>query len=103
MGRIACFLTGVIVGGILVFASLNYHLVRANDGFHTIPKLTAELSDSYVDIRTFGLAEWQDHRQLAMAIVRADKAYLLGEGVSESIRNAVEDAFSGLGQPARRR
>jgi len=33
------FLIGAIVGGGLMFCSLTYHLLRADDGFHLVVKL----------------------------------------------------------------
>ena len=47
-GRFGSFLTGVIVGGILVFGSQRYHVLRAEDGIHFVPKMTASPG-----IRTF--------------------------------------------------
>ena len=54
MGRLSTFVFGGIIGAVLVFGSLKYHLVRAPDGLHLIPKLESNLSETYVDVRQFG-------------------------------------------------
>lgn len=60
-----------------MFTSLKFHVVRAEDGFHLIPKMTSDFSEVYVDIRQFDLQDWDNHRSLAVAIVQAEKGYLL--------------------------
>ena len=93
MGRLGSFLVGLLVGGALVYCSLKYHIVRAGDGIHWIPKLSAEFSQTYVDIRAFGREDWAQHQTLAIAITRADKSYLLQDAAVEGLRSAVEDVF----------
>jgi len=97
MGRLPSFVAGLIVGGALAVGSLKFHVVRAYDGFHLVPKLTAQFSDAYIDIRSFGVSDWDEHPLLAMAIVRADKAYLMNNAASQSLRNAMDGFFETLG------
>ena len=51
------FLTGVIVGGIAVFASLSYHFIRTNDGVELVPKQSPVFTQTYVDARNFTPAQ----------------------------------------------
>jgi len=44
MRGIMTFLFGVAVGAGGMFASHTYHLVRAEDGFHIVPKLTPQFA-----------------------------------------------------------
>ncbi len=53
MARLGSFLVGIAVGGAAVFTGLKYHVVRANDGVHLVPKLQAQFDEAYVDIRKF--------------------------------------------------
>jgi hypothetical protein len=94
MGRLGTFLLGFLLGGATVFTSLHYHLIRATDGFHLVPKVQSTFAESYVDIRGFGYDDWMEHRALALAIVQADKGHLI-EGIGTQL---FEDALSGLGK-----
>jgi len=90
MGR---FLIGFVLGGVLVYVSLHYHVVRARDGVHLVAKATSTFSQTYVDIRTFGVSDWADNAELAIAIQNAGKGDLLREQAVEAIGNAVQDVF----------
>jgi hypothetical protein len=102
MRTLSTFVFGMIVGAGLLFAGLRYHVVRAQDGFHLIPKSSARLTEPYIDIRKFSVADWDAHRALAMAIVQADKAYLMEDSAAESIRRSFNDLLGGLNRPDRR-
>lgn len=99
MERLTSFLLGVVVGGLLCFGSLKYHVVRAKDGVHLVPKLSSTFSETYVDIRSFGLSDWDQHRSLAVAIVHAQKGQLLQDQASDSLRQSVDNVIQGLKQP----
>jgi hypothetical protein len=96
MSRLGDFVMGVICGGALTVGSMNFHVVRANDGMHVVRKLTTGVEDTYVDIREFTPADWNTHRVLAAAIVRAGKGELLADSSLSSFRTAIEGWLSGL-------
>ena len=96
MKRFTSFLLGVVVGGALVFGGMTYHIVRASDGFHRIPKLNAGIEKFYVDIRQFGVDDWAEHRGLATAIIRADKEYLLQDSAEQSLRDGIRSALENI-------
>ncbi len=104
MARLGSFLVGIAVGGAAVFTGLKYHVVRANDGVHLVPKLQAQFDEAYVDIRKFTFEDWNQHRSLAVAMTQADKGYLLQESATDSLRRSVDSVLEGLGnfrgQPA---
>ena len=91
MSRIFIFLVGVAVGALGHFAALNYHVVRAEDGFHVIPKVAAGMGESYVDIRGFGVTDWNEHRPLLEAIVKSDKPGLLRDTAGVSLQNEIHN------------
>lgn len=93
MGRLQSFILGLIVGGALVCVALKYHVVRANDGVHLIPKTAPNFQEMYVDIRRFSLDDWNRHRTLAAALVKAGKTNLLNDGAGASFRDAVDGAL----------
>jgi len=90
------FLLGIIVGGGLMFCALTYHVVRAADGFHLVPKLQAGFGESYVDIRDFTVNDWTEHRALAAAIIRAGKEDVMAGSAEESFRSGVRESLHGI-------
>ena len=91
MSRLSSFMLGMATGAILLYGATLYHVVRANDGFHFVEKLQPRLSETYVDIRPFTMADWATHPQLASALVQANQQQLLGG----SAVGAVEDTIKG--------
>jgi hypothetical protein len=89
MSRLWSFLFGIVVGVVLLHTAMTYHIVRAGDGFHVVAKSPARLSQSYVDIRDFGFADWSGHPQLASALVQSNKKYLLGGSAATSLQQSV--------------
>lgn len=100
MQRIGPFLAGFIVGALAVFVGLKYHVVRAPDGVHLVPKQEANFSDAYVDIRSFSMQDWDNHRSLAMAIMQADKTHLLKDSAKDSLRRTLNTALESLLRPS---
>ena len=98
MSRIGIFLAGIALGAAVMFVSLKYHVVRAEDGMHMVPKLSSKFSDIYVDIRSFGISDWDDHKSLAVAIVQADKSYLLQDAAKSSFMESVDGVLDMLGR-----
>lgn len=98
MKGIGSFFIGAIVGAAVMFGTMKYHIVRADDGMHMVPKLAAEFGDGYVDIREFDLADWNEHRKLAAALVRDGKGDLVGESANNSLRQTLENVLSTLGE-----
>jgi hypothetical protein len=98
MARLGSFIGGCVVGGVAVFTGLKYHVVRAGDGVHLVPKLQAQFTDAYVDVRKFTFEDWNKHRELAVAMTQAEKGYLLQESATDSLRQSVDNVLEGLGR-----
>jgi hypothetical protein len=96
MGRFGAFLFGVLVGAGLVFGAMKYHVVRARDGVHFIPKVTSGFRDAYVDIREFQVADWQEHRHLAMALIKADRGDLMDDAATFQLRETLDGWLQGF-------
>jgi len=96
MGRVSSFISGMVAGFVLFFLLNHYHVVRSNDGLFVVPKLSQNLQDSYVDIREFGLGDWQEHRLLAASILRSDRHELLEESSLTGFRKTVVTLMDGL-------
>ncbi len=96
MRRVPVFLAGLLLGAGLMFVCLKYHVVRARDGFHWIPKSAATVGETYVDIRQFTADDWNQHRALGLAILQSDEAHLLQDAAAQSVQQAVRDAIDGF-------
>ncbi|WP_235934727.1 hypothetical protein [Candidatus Laterigemmans baculatus] len=96
MNRLTSFLLGMVTGAVLLTGAMNYHLVHSDEGILMIPKLTKGLDDPYVDIRSFTLADWQEHRALAAALVQAQKSELLADGSLVNFRRSIDGVIEGL-------
>jgi hypothetical protein len=89
MPRFFSFLLGMAVGAMLCYAATNYHVVRAQDGLHLIPKVHARLADAYVDVRAFGVGDWTSRPELAAAVVRDNKQHLMGGAATDAVQNGM--------------
>ena len=58
MRRLPTFIFGVVVGGLLIYCGLHYHVINTPSGLHLVPKVNSTLAETYVDVRGWGLAEW---------------------------------------------
>jgi hypothetical protein len=90
MRRIWTFVSGIVVGGILIFAAMNYHIIRADDGFHVVPKLDAQLALTYADIRGFTVADWAKNSELAAALMNANRRDLVDSAISGMLDNSLD-------------
>jgi hypothetical protein len=90
MGRFSTFLLGAVVGAAAIYTALNYHVVRAPDGMHLVPKIDSTLAESYVDIRQFGPREWAQHTSVAAALMRAERGDLLETAAHDALRTGLD-------------
>jgi hypothetical protein len=93
MPRLSSFLLGMATGAMLLHGATTYHVVRAADGMHLVPKQPPRLSETYVDIRTFTLNDWAGHPQLASALVQANQQQLLGDSAASAIQDKVNQVL----------
>ncbi len=96
VSRIGDFVMGVVCGGALTAGTMNFHVVRANDGVHLVRKLTAGINEPYVDVRNFSASDWADHKALAAAIVRSGKGDILQDSSLTGFKNSIENWLNGL-------
>jgi hypothetical protein len=94
MRRLSTFIFGMVVGGLLIYLALNYHLIHAKDGIHLVPKTSATLAATYVDVRNFGPADWANHQGVAMAILKANRGELLESVTGETLLNGLDRILS---------
>jgi hypothetical protein len=90
MRRWGTFLLGVGVGVVLLYLVLNYHLIKARDGLHLVPKVDAQLAGTYVDIRNFGIRDWADHPEILLALKQAHRDDLISHAADDAVRTALD-------------
>jgi hypothetical protein len=90
MRRIWTFGLGIVAGGVLIFTAMNYHVIRAKDGFHLVPKVDSQLGGTYADIRNFKVADWANHAEITAALIKADRRDLLEGGFTDSLNNGLD-------------
>lgn len=95
MGRFSFFLGGLVVGAVLLYGAMTYHVVNTPDGLQVVPKTIPGLAGTYVDIRGFGIDDWAEHRDLAMALTQAGKSELLGDAAISPVRETLEAWLKG--------
>ena len=88
------FLFGVITGVIMMYVASHYHVVRGQDGFYLVPKLTHNLQEIYVDTRDFSPQDWLDYEAVAAAILQSNQTHLLGESTLNPLQESVQNIFS---------
>jgi hypothetical protein len=89
MSRLSTFIIGILVGGGLIYGALTHHLLHTSSGWELVPKASTTFDDSYLDVRSFSLADWAEHRNLVAAIVAAKKEHILGEAAEAGIEHGV--------------
>jgi hypothetical protein len=93
MRRLPTFMFGVIVGGLLIYGSLNYHVINASSGLHVVPKVDSTLAETYVDVRGWGMADWMQHKDVAAALLAANRQDLMQSAAEDSIRAGIDRVF----------
>ena len=83
---------GLVAGAMILYAAMNFHVVRAPDGFHVVNKQPPRMAETYVDIRGFGISDWAGRPQLTAALVGGNQQRLLGETASGALLDASKQA-----------
>ena len=96
MSRLSCILLGVALGAGLVYGALNYHVLRTTEGVEFVPKLSATFSETYLDVRQFGVSDWADHQVVARAVMQAGKDELLTDSATRSLQEGVQGLIDGI-------
>ena len=90
MRRLPTFIFGMIVGGLLIYGGLHYHVINTPSGLHLVPKVNSTLAETYVDVRGWGVAEWMQHKDIAAALLAADRQDLMQSAAEDSIRTGLD-------------
>jgi predicted component of type VI protein secretion system len=98
MNRFESFLVGLASGIAGLYLLMHFTIIRANDGFHWIPKLNAKLDLPYEDVRDFSPEHWQRRPALTMSILRARKGYLMDHRTKLRFQQTTQQAVNQVRQ-----
>lgn len=78
------FLAGLLSGCVFAILALNFHVVHSTEGIELVRRAqTAPLRSTYVDIRQWSGAMWQQYPEVAAALTQAGRTDLLLEGLDQ--------------------
>ncbi len=90
MRRLVTFGTGMVVGGLLLYGALQYHIIHSKQGVHLVPKTSATLAKTYVDIRQFTIADWTRNTDIALALTNANQVELIENAPADALQNSLD-------------
>ena len=85
MGRLLSLGAGILLGGVLMYLSFTYHIVVTEQTYYFVPKKQIQLTEVYVDIRTWDAQEWTRHPRLAEAMIAAGHGELVKQSVQDGL------------------
>jgi hypothetical protein len=91
MRRVLWLGLGTVFGAALMWAAMNYHLIRTRDGFAWVPKYRARLASTFVDVRQWGVTEWTEHPELVLTLERNQRTEIIGDAkvLGTTLRDAM--------------
>lgn len=98
MRRLMTFAMGMVVGGALLYVALQYHIIHSKQGLHLIPKASATLAKTYVDIRQFTIADWTRNTDVALALTNANQVELIESAPGDALQNSLDRWLQPEGQ-----
>jgi hypothetical protein len=101
MRRIYGFVGVFALGALSCFGAMNYHIVRAQDGFHLVQKNHARLGGAYVDTRSFDAATWGAHPDLVLALRADNEQMLVNEAAPGVLQGGIARFTGSQGQTTR--
>lgn len=97
MKKLKPFLFGAIAGLLLMFVSLQFHLIRSEDGFRLVPRTPQpSLGLFYVDLRSWTPEDYADRPELARALVAHGDTDLVASSVTDRLLDGVSEDGSAL-------
>ena len=98
MRRLITFGMGMVFGGLLLWSALHYHVLNTNSGLRFVPKVSASLSKTYVDIRSFTVADWARNTDLVLALTNANETDLVESAMGDSVEQGIKRWLNQDGQ-----
>jgi hypothetical protein len=98
MPRLFSFMSGMVAGALLTLGAMNFHVVRGQDGFHLIHKIRPQLTETYLDVRSFGVSDWTAHPELVADLIHDNKQSLMEGSAANSMQQGAQQLAPGWPQ-----
>lgn len=99
MYRVTWLFAGIVIGAVGILGAQSYHFIHTKDGIKVVAKRHASLTDTYLDVRSWGLADWTKHPDLMVALTQNNRQDIFQS--SGSLENSVESVWQSFEQPKR--
>lgn len=93
MSRISAMMVGMLLGGLAVALSFNYHIVQTSEKLIFISKQQASLKDTWVDISKWTMQDWSKHPELSQDLIKAGYGDLITKSVAGGL---IEDVLKNM-------
>jgi len=94
MSHLKLLIIGFLTGSLCSFAVLEFHIVRAEDGFHVVPRSPApSIRLAYSDIRDWSTDNWTEYPELIRALHESDADDLIGRSVVGRVLDSLESTI----------
>ena len=88
-------ITATLLGSAGLGGSLNYHVLRTDNGIELLPKQELTLHDTFLDVRQLSLCEWKNHGSVMAAMIKAKKEHVLGTKEVQTVRREIDKLLDG--------
>lgn len=94
MKRYKQFMLGMLAGTALTFVALRYHVVRHTEGVSLVPRNPQPpLRSIYSDVREWGSAMWEQHPEVAQALIANDQIDVISDEALNDVSLQVDEMY----------
>jgi hypothetical protein len=94
MKRFKPYFLGMLIGTALTFIALRYHVIRHDDGISLVPRHPQPaLRSIYSDVREWGGAMWEQHPEVAQAVIADDKIDVISDEALDQVSEQVRETL----------
>ncbi len=87
-------LLGMLIGSLLMFVALRYHVVRHDKGVSLVPRSPQPpLRSVYSDVREWGNAMWEQHPEVAQALIENEQVDVISDEAIDEVSHHVQETF----------
>ena len=101
MSKIKPYLTGTVIGAVLAYVALQFHVVHSKDGFYLVPRANqAAVSQAWVDVRDWSATDWAENPGLVQALHENGSDDIIGDSITDNVLESAGDRMAPfLGEP----
>lgn len=86
-------ITGIMIGGGMMYFGFTHHIVKTKDRVLLINKPDPTLQDVYVDIQNWTAKDWKEHPRVTRAMIAANYGEIVQESVTDDLMGELMDRF----------